>query len=49
MIPEARLEILINGIMVMQYLLKDVRIRSVQVLGRGASNGQKPLEGVALS
>jgi type VI secretion system secreted protein Hcp len=49
MIPEARLEILSNGIMVMQYLLKDVRIRSVQVLGRGANNGQKPLEGVALS
>ena len=49
MIPEARLEILSDGIMVMQYLLKDVSIRSVQVLGRGASNGQKPLEGVALS
>jgi type VI secretion system secreted protein Hcp len=48
-IPEARLEILSDGIMVMQYLLYDVTIRSVQVLGREASNGQKPLEGIALS
>jgi type VI secretion system Hcp family effector len=48
-IPEARLEVIHNGIMAMQYRLYDVGVSAVQVLGAGAGNGQKPLEVIALS
>jgi type VI secretion system secreted protein Hcp len=48
-IPEARLEIIHNGIMMMQYRLSDVGVSAVQVSGVATGNGQKPLEVIALS
>lgn len=47
-IPEARLELLNAGRMVLQYKLTDVVVVSVQVEGTEADKGKAPLEKVAL-
>lgn len=48
-IPEAKLEILQNGVMVLQYRLNDVTVTSVEAFGKEEVEGWMPLERVSLS
>jgi len=48
-IPEAKLEILQNGMMVLQYRLNDVTVTSVEAFGKEEVEGWAPLERVSLS
>ena len=48
-ISDVLLDIIQNGIMVMEYRLHNVVVSSVEVLGPGAGNGQNPVEAITLS
>jgi len=48
-ISQAKLEIMQNGIVTMEYQLDNVMISDAQVIGAGASNGQNPIEAITLT